>query len=53
MSGPLLAAAAFAGSRLIIGGRDPVRRNLTYQLTAALAGGTGLPRLEGSRLRFT
>ncbi len=51
--GPLLAAAAFAGDRLIIGGRDPARRNLTYPLTAALAGGTGLPRLEGSRLRST
>jgi hypothetical protein len=51
--GPLLAAAAFAGGRLIIGGRDPARRNLTYPLTAALAGGTGLPRLEGSRLRST
>jgi len=51
--GPLLAAAASAGGRLIIGGRDPARRNLTYPLTAALAGGTGLPRLEGSRLRST
>jgi len=51
--GPLLAAAAFAGERLIIGGRDPARRSLTYPLTAALAGGTGLPRLEGSRLRST
>jgi hypothetical protein len=51
--GPLLAAAAFAGGRLIIGGRDPARRNLTYPLTAALAGGAGLPRLEGSRLRST
>jgi hypothetical protein len=50
---PLLAAAAFAGGGLIIGGRDPARRNLTYPLTAALAGGTGLPRLEGSRLRST
>jgi hypothetical protein len=51
--GPLLAAAAFAGDRLIIGGRVPARRNLTYPVTAALAGGTGLPRLEGSRLRST
>jgi len=51
--GPLLAAAAFAGGQLIIGGRDPARRNLTYPLTAALAGGTGLPKLEGSRLRST
>jgi integrase len=51
--GPLLAAAAVAGDRLIIGGRDPARRNLTYPLTAALAGGTGLPKLEGFRLRST
>jgi integrase len=51
--GPLLAAAAFAGDRLIIGGRAPARRNLTYPLTAALAGGTGLPKLESSRLRST
>jgi hypothetical protein len=51
--GPLLAAAAFAGDRLIIGGRVPARRNLTYPVTAALAGGTGLPRLESSRLRST
>jgi integrase len=51
--GPLLAAAAFAGDRLIIGGRVPARRNLTYPITAALAGGTGLPRLESARLRST
>ena len=47
------ASARFAGTRLIIGGRDPARRNLTYPLIAALSGGTGLPRLEGSRLRAT
>lgn len=51
--GPLLAAAAFAGGQLIIGGRVPARRNLTCPVTAALAGGTGLPKLEGSRLRST
>src|SRR5262249_17779396 len=51
--GPLLAAAAFAGGQLIIGGRDPARRNLTYPLTAAPAGGTGRPKREGSRLRPT
>jgi hypothetical protein len=50
---PLLAAAAFAGTGLITGGRDPARRNITTQLTGALAGGTGLPRLEISRLRST
>jgi hypothetical protein len=49
----LLAAAAFAGTGLITGGRDPARRNITTQLTGALAGGTGLPRLEVSRLRST
>jgi integrase len=51
--GRLAAAARFAGTRLIIGGRDPARRNLTYPLIAALSGGTGLPRLECSRLRAT
>jgi integrase len=51
--GRLLASARFAGTRLIIGGRDPARRNLTYPLIAALSGGTGLPRLEVSRLRAT
>jgi hypothetical protein len=49
----LLASAEFAGNRLLIGGRDPARRNVTYPLVAALSGGTGLPRLEGSRLRAT
>jgi hypothetical protein len=49
----LLAAAAFAGTRLICGGTDPGRRNITNPLTAALGSGTGLPRLEGSRLRAT
>jgi integrase len=49
----LLASAEFAGNRLLIGGRDPARRNVTCPLVAALAGGTGLPRLEGSRLRAT
>jgi integrase len=49
----LLAAAAFAGNALICGGTDPGRRNITSPLIAALDGGTGLPRLEGSRLRAT
>ena len=49
----LLAAAAFAGTGLITGGRDPGRRTITTQLASALAGGTGLPRLEVSRLRTT
>jgi integrase len=51
--GPLLAAARFAGTGLICGGTDPGRRNLTNPLTAALDGGSGLPRLDTSRLRAT
>ena len=50
---PLLASAAFAGTGLVTGGRDPGRRNVTTPLTRALAGGTGLPRLDTSRLRAT
>jgi hypothetical protein len=50
---PLLAAAAFAGTGLVTGGTDPGRRNVTTPLTRALAGGTGLPRLDTSRLRAT
>ena len=49
----LLAAAAFAGTGLVVGGHDPARRNVTTPLTRALAGGTGLPRLDTSRLRAT
>jgi len=51
--GPLPAAAQFAGDDLITGGTDPARRNVTTPLVSALAGGTGLPRLEASRLRAT
>ena len=50
---PLLAAAAFAGNALICGGADPGRRNLTNPLITALDGGSGLPRLDTSRLRAT
>jgi integrase len=50
---PLLAAARFAGNALICGGADPGRRNLTNPLIRALDGGTGLPRLDTSRLRAT
>ena len=50
---PLLAAARFAGNALICGGACPGRRNLTNPLVAALDGGTGLPRLDTSRLRAT
>jgi len=49
----LLAAARFAGPGLICGGADPGRRNLTNPLVSALDGGTGLPRLDTSRLRAT
>ena len=50
---PLLAAAAFAGTGLVTGGTDPGRRNVTTPLITALAGGTGLPRLDTSRPRAT
>ena len=49
----LLACAAFAGSGLVTGGTSAVRKNITTPLTRSLAGGTGLPRLEASRLRAT
>jgi integrase len=49
----LLAAARFAGTGLICGGADPGRRNLANPLIRALAGGSGLPRLDTSRLRAT
>jgi hypothetical protein len=51
--GRLLAAARSAGTGLICGGADPARRNITTPLTRALDGGTGLPRLDTSRLRAT
>ena len=50
---PLLAAARAAGPGLICGGADPGRRNLTNPLITALDGGSGLPRLDTSRLRAT
>ena len=49
----LLAAARTAGIALICGGADPGRRNLTNPLVTALDGGSGLPRLDTSRLRAT
>jgi integrase len=49
----LLAAARFAGTGLVCGGAGPDRRNLTNPLIIALDGGTGLPRLDTSRLRAT
>jgi hypothetical protein len=49
----LLTAARFARTALICGGADPGRRNITGPLIPALDGGTGLPRLDTSRLRAT
>jgi len=51
--GRLLAAAQFAGTTPVCGGTDPGRRNITTPLTRSLSGGTGLPRLDTSRLRAT
>jgi hypothetical protein len=50
---PLLASAAFAGGRLLTGGIDTARHNISNPLTRSLAGGTGLPALDTSRLRVT
>jgi integrase len=49
----LLEAAAFAGQQFLTGGEKPERGNITNPLTASLAGGTGLPPLDTSRLRAT
>ncbi|MGH3224878.1 MAG: hypothetical protein ACRDPY_40400 [Streptosporangiaceae bacterium] len=49
----LLEAAAFAGGQFLTGGEKPERGNITNPLTASLAGGTGLPPLDTSRLRAT
>jgi hypothetical protein len=49
----LLASAEFAGEHLVTGGTDPARHNITNPLTRSLAGGTGLPALDTSRLRAT
>ena len=49
----LLASAEFAGSGLVTGGTSAVRKNITTPLIRSLAGGSGLPRLEASRLRAT
>ena len=50
---PLEEAAAFAGERLIVGGREPGRRNVSDALCAALSADPSLPRLEAGRLRAT
>jgi integrase len=49
----LLEAAEFAGDQLVTGGTDPQRHNVTNPLARSLAGGSGLPRLNTSRLRAT
>ena len=49
----LLAAAELAGSALLTGGTGPARHNISNPLTRSLAGGTGLPPLDTSRLRAT
>src|SRR5258708_441463 len=50
---PLLASAAFAGRGLLTGGTAPARHNTTHPVARAGAGGGGVPRLDGSRLRAT
>jgi integrase len=50
---PLLEAAAFASDRLIVGGREPGRRNISDELCALLSADRSLPRLESGRLRST
>jgi hypothetical protein len=49
----LLASARFAGDQLVTGGTDPQRNNITNPVITALAGGTGQPALDTSRLRAT
>ena len=49
----LFEAAAFAGDRYVIGGRNPDRRNVTDTLSAALSTDVSLPRLQAGRLRST
>jgi hypothetical protein len=50
---PLLSAAEFAEDNFLTGGDKPERGNITNPLTRSLAGGTGLPPLDTSRLRAT
>ena len=50
---PLLEAAAFADQNFLTGGTEPERGNITSPLTRSLAGGSGLPPLDTSRLRAT
>ena len=50
---PLLEAARFAGERMIVGGREAGRRNISDELCAALSVDSSLARLEAGRLRST
>jgi integrase len=50
---PLLQAARFAGRELIVGGREPGRRNISDELCRALSADRSLPRLQPGRLRST
>lgn len=49
----ILQAAAFAGERLLVGGLEPGRRNVSDELCALLSSDRSLPRLEPGRLRST
>ena len=46
-------SARFAGSRFVVGGRDPHRQNVTGPLISRLSASGDLARLETSRLRAT
>lgn len=48
-----LSTAGFFGERLVVGGVEVHRRNVTTPLIASLAGGADLPRLQLPRLRST
>lgn len=48
-----LGAGAYFGTRYVVGGLEPNRRNITTALIASLAGGGDLARLELTRLRAT
>jgi integrase len=50
---PLLEAARFAEENVIVGGREPGRRNITDELCRALSADRSLPRLQSGRLRST
>lgn len=49
---PLLQAAVFVGEGLLLGGRDPQRKNLSCEVTALFAD-PSLPPLQAGRLRST